>query len=265
MRAVRRLGEAGGLPPFPEVPRLSADELRRICPPGRAAGALVGGPFMLWLSGGAAGPGVAGAHVVALLPKGGSADPMDGRQVVLLPVVYRLWALARGRLMRDRLREARLLRRALARLQGLDLDMAHVDGEPLARLARSRSMLACGHVRAHARLLRGWPGGPALEPVGGLAPGCPAATHWLTLVASCEAAPAREAGAEPRDCVDDLVPVRAGRAPPIACGAAACWRWERTSPAHHAVGPQDHVRSQGPSAATVCRRLAVRALQARAG
>lgn len=39
------------------------------------------------------------ANCVALLPKGGSAAPGDQRPIVLLPVVYRIWAALRGRLL----------------------------------------------------------------------------------------------------------------------------------------------------------------------
>lgn len=35
-------------------------------------------------------------HLVARLPEGGTADPLDRRPIVLLPVLYTLWAAARA-------------------------------------------------------------------------------------------------------------------------------------------------------------------------
>lgn len=82
------------------------------------------------------------AHRVALLPKGGTGDPLDRRPTVLLPVVYRLWAAARAGLMRDWLRGAGVLRAgsmaaadALAGLLGLELDEDHALGQPVVGLA----------------------------------------------------------------------------------------------------------------------------------
>lgn len=79
---------------------------------------------------------------MALLPQGCTPAPMDRRLVVLLPVVYRLRAAVRGRVMRDWLRGAGGLRAgaasaadSLAGLLGLDTDLAHADGEPLVGLA----------------------------------------------------------------------------------------------------------------------------------
>lgn len=72
------------------------------------------------------------AHLVALLPKGGMAAPMERRSVVLLPVVYRLWGAVRGRVMQDWLRGAGVLRAGAASaadsLAGLHL--ARADGDP---------------------------------------------------------------------------------------------------------------------------------------
>ena len=39
-------------------------------------------------------------NLVAMLDKGGSQDPLDKRPIVLLPVVYRLWAAIRARTFR---------------------------------------------------------------------------------------------------------------------------------------------------------------------
>ena len=43
--------------------------------------------------------------MVAMLDKGGSQDPLDKRPIVLLPVVYRLWAAIRARTFRAWLAE----------------------------------------------------------------------------------------------------------------------------------------------------------------
>lgn len=80
-------------------------------------------------------------HLVALLPKGCTAGPLDRRPVVL-PVVYGLCAAARAGLMRGWPRGAGVLRAgplatsdALARPLGLELDEAHAEGEPVVGLA----------------------------------------------------------------------------------------------------------------------------------
>ena len=54
-------------------------------------------------------PGGLDLNLVAMLPKGGSDEPGDRRPIVLLPVVYRLWAAARAGPLRDWLKVAGLL------------------------------------------------------------------------------------------------------------------------------------------------------------
>lgn len=82
------------------------------------------------------------AHLVALLPKGGTSEPMDRRP---------LWAAARGCVLRDWLRDAGVLRGGvasvadtLAGLLGLDLDLAQADDAPrdpsFRRCLRSRAI-----------------------------------------------------------------------------------------------------------------------------
>ena len=45
-------------------------------------------------------PGLLGA-IVTLLPKKGDPGPLDQRPISLLPMVYRLWAAARGAILKD--------------------------------------------------------------------------------------------------------------------------------------------------------------------
>ena len=54
------------------------------------------------------------SNLVCLLPKGGSADPDDRRPVVLLSVIYRIWAAARAVPLRRWLRRHGLLLRGEA-------------------------------------------------------------------------------------------------------------------------------------------------------
>jgi hypothetical protein len=44
-------------------------------------------------------PAVIRHSFVAMLPKGGTQEPDDGRPIVLLSVIYRVWAQARGPLL----------------------------------------------------------------------------------------------------------------------------------------------------------------------
>lgn len=132
-------------------------------------------------------------------PKGGTHDPMDRRAVVLLPVVHRLCAALRARLMRDWLREAGVLRAgsaaaadSLVWLFGLELEMAHADDDPavgilqvirpLTAFAVARGGFASWRptggsgpmLHCYGMQRRVWADGPAravLRPVRGLAPG----------------------------------------------------------------------------------------------
>lgn len=78
-------------------------------------------------------------NTVDLLPTGGMRAPLDRRPIVLLPVVYRVWASVRAAAMRDWLRQAGVLRWGFASAAeeqaaelGLALDAAFAAGEQLA-------------------------------------------------------------------------------------------------------------------------------------
>lgn len=77
-------------------------------------------------------------HLVAMLPKEGSGDPLDRQPLVLLPVVCRLWAAPRAGVMRNWLRSAGVSRAGpgaaadtLAGLLWLELGKAHLEGDPI--------------------------------------------------------------------------------------------------------------------------------------
>jgi len=81
-------------------------------------------------------------NVVALLPKKGTRAPDDRRPIVLLPVVYRVWAACRAQPLRAWLRGAGLLSSGPAAaadyqagLRSLTAPRAHADGDELAGLA----------------------------------------------------------------------------------------------------------------------------------
>ena len=160
-------------------------------------------------------PGGLDLDLVAMLPKGGSDEPGDRRPMVLLPVVYRLWAAARAGPLRDWLKVAGLLgdggrRRSaeslalgtaveIAVVRALDLALAGLavdwskcyDRLPLGVLrlvadaaglpeALVGPMLAAyGHRR---RVVSKGVAGEEGWPTCGLTPGCPAATDWLVLL-----------------------------------------------------------------------------------
>lgn len=140
-------------------------------------------------------------HLVALLPKRGTADPLDRRPILLLPVRCRLWVASRAGLKRDCLPRGAAAD-AMAGLLGRY--EAHVVGGPVFGPALTFSTW---YDRLPLAVLRGG-GGPGWGPcsvgwahagvlrpcrvralmVRGLAPGCPAATQWLALVALCAGA-----------------------------------------------------------------------------
>ena len=154
-------------------------------------------------------------NMVAMLPKGGTADPADRRPVVLLPVVYRLWAALRAAEMRLWLAKTGVLRpdgalRAAdsqAYELGLILAEAKAQEKVLAGLATDWSKCydrlplgVLGEVaeasgispRVSGPMLAAYANprrvcvdgllGKGASPTCGLAPGCPAATDWLALV-----------------------------------------------------------------------------------
>eukprot|EP00972_Heterocapsa_arctica_P077605 11445275-Heterocapsa_arctica.AAC.1 len=81
--------------------------------------------------------------MVAMLTKGGSEDPADRRPIVLLSVVYRLWACVRAATMREWLARAGVFRAkgsgCAADWQAYELVLilaeARAKGQPLAGLA----------------------------------------------------------------------------------------------------------------------------------
>lgn len=177
---------------------------------------------------------------------------------MLLLVVYRLKAALRAWVMRDWLGSAVVLRAgshataaadSLAGLLGLEIAAAHEGSDMVAGLALdlfkcygrlplvllrevadragvprapSGTMLHCYGMRRRVRA-----DGLALGVVRGLAPGCPAATHWPALVARCWAHEVAARGAAPRDYVDDLVAVCRGGGRMSAVAAAWQVAWLR--------------------------------------
>ena len=158
-------------------------------------------------------PAALGTNLVALLPKGTSGDPSDYRPIMLLSVIYRIWAKARGTFMQGHLRAIGilpcgpipgaeqqatdlawrlLLSRSGAVLSGVALDWSkcydYVSSTLLERLARLcrlpaglfKPMMAAYNMQRHV-LLEGMLG-PAKTPGRGLAAGCPRATDWMAIM-----------------------------------------------------------------------------------
>ena len=156
-----------------------------------------------------------GPNLVAMLPKGGTDDPMDRRPIVLLSTVYRVWAAVRAAQMRCWLKQCGVLAptgpersaEGLAYSLALEILVAQAEEERLAGVAYDWSKC---YDRLPLRLLRevaeaagvparlvepmlhayGLPrrviceglAGEVRVPTHGLTPGCPAATDWLALL-----------------------------------------------------------------------------------
>lgn len=148
---------------------------------------------------------------VALLPEGGSRDALDRRPIFLLPLALH------AKQMRDWLPRAGVLRWGAGSAAdehaadlGVDVDLVHADRVELAGLALDWSMcyihvplflleqlalrvglpaavwrpMLSAHAAPHFVVADGT-SGDAVVPIRGLAPGCPAATHWLALLTHC--------------------------------------------------------------------------------
>jgi hypothetical protein len=174
---------------------------------------------------------------VAMLPKGGSQDPDDRRPIVLLSVIYRVWAKARGPLFQRFLKSCGILptgtapsaadlaydtacRIALHRTggtqtHGLALDWSKCYDHLVLRLlqdvataagippAIAKPMLSA-YQQPRAVILDGMVANER-SPTAGLAPGCPRATDWLAMVVHCyTVAAARMGPVRPRAYVDDI-------------------------------------------------------------
>ena len=184
-------------------------------------------------------PSALSESLVAMLPKGGTRELEDRRPIVLLSVVYRLWGALRASLFGKWLEEAGILPApgpgraadAQAYEAALEFELARAKGEPVAGLALDwskcydrlplalvgrfgrivgvperllRPMLAA-YGQPRRVLVDGMVGKPR-RPVCGLAPGCPAATHWVALVMAPWLFRARRVAetARARAYVDDL-------------------------------------------------------------
>ena len=154
------------LPPFPEYTPLTPLQLSsvlRTYSPGKAAGPdgwqvkelkLWTGPLLEWVAELLALVEATGqwpkeltrAETV-LLPKGGSADPLDRRPITLLPMLYRIWAALRATQLRAWMRSAGIPTLVAGRsgtmksaehqglLLGLELEEARAFDESLAGVA----------------------------------------------------------------------------------------------------------------------------------
>ena len=220
------------LPACPELPALTGADIAavlRVTPSGKAAGhdgwrydeiktwpqpmtSLLAGFYGVVERSGK-GPSALGTMLVALLPKGTTGDPSDFRPLMLLSVIYRIWAKAMGSFMQGHLRAVGILptgpvpgaeqqatdlawRLLLARcgvvLSGVALDWTkcydHVSSALLDKLAKLcrlpiglyQPMLAAYCMQRHV-LLNGMLG-PAKVPARGLAAGCPRATDWMAIM-----------------------------------------------------------------------------------
>jgi len=182
-------------------------------------------------------PAALGTNLVALLPKGTSGDPSDFRPILLLRIIYRICAKARGTFMQGHLRAVGILpcgpipgaeqqatglawRLFLAKcgvvLSGVALDWSkcydHVSSILLGQLARLchlpaelyMPMIAAYNMQRHV-LLNGMLG-PAKAPARGLAAGCPRATDWMAIMSYVLVRELQQAVPTtlPRPYVDDL-------------------------------------------------------------
>jgi len=182
-------------------------------------------------------PAAMGTNLVALLPKGTSGDPGDYRPIMLLSVIYRIWAKARSTFMQGHLRAIGILptgpipgaeqqatdlawRLLLAKsgvvLSGVALDWSkcydHVSSVLLGHLARLcrlpeglfLPMLAAYNMQRH--ILLGGMLGPAKAPARGLAAGCPRATDWMAIMSYVLVRELQQTvpTTSPRPYVDDL-------------------------------------------------------------
>jgi hypothetical protein len=185
--------------------------------------------------------------IVAMLPKGRTGDPLDYRPVVLLPCIYRLWAKIRAKDLQAELKRQGVCpiagrsqsaethgllaslelehgRATKQRVGGVALDMAKAyDKLPLRALEEAMS---CAKVPSWLRgpmmnmymarrLIRIQDAaGECEQPCNGLLPGCPAATHWMSLLTHVWVKAVRtiEGGTSIRAWVDDLTAV--GRSKP---------------------------------------------------
>jgi hypothetical protein len=175
--------------------------------------------------------------LVALLPKGTTGAASDYRPIMLLSVIYRIWAKARGAFMQGYLRSVgimkvgpvtaaeqlatdlawrMLLSRAGVIISGIAVDWSkcydHVSCALLRKLARLcrmpaslyEPMLAAYAMQRHI-LLNGMLG-PVTVPARSMAAGCPRATDWMAMMAHVlvRELQARVPGTLPRPYVDDL-------------------------------------------------------------
>jgi hypothetical protein len=183
-------------------------------------------------------PETVGHSFVAMLPKGGTGTPDDHRPIVLLSVVYRIWAKARGPPFQAFLRAAGVLGKGkapaaedLAYELAVRMGVAQAGGTPVAGLAvdwskcydnlllgiltqvaeRARippalaKPMIAAYRQPRAVLLQGAVG-PEKQPIAGLAPGCPRATDWLALVVYMFTSTLEAAypGVRSRPYVDDI-------------------------------------------------------------
>ena len=178
-----------------------------------------------------------------LLPKGGTADPLDRRPITLLPMLYRIWAALRATQFRDWMRSAGIPslvagnRGTMASaehqglLLGLELEEARAFEDSLAGVAVDWSKcydhLALHYVEDNlmAAGVPAWFSGPLLSmyraprhikvdgaigvprtPLRCIPPGCPAAVDILAMLTLPWVKQARctHAPSEARAWVDDL-------------------------------------------------------------
>ena len=150
-----------------------------------------------------------------MLPKKGDPSPLEQRPISLLPLVYRVWAAARGDLLRGWFAEQghpsawgqgagrgadtaawmAAVQAEVARAAGQDCFAAYIDCEKcydrvdLGRLAAEGSLHGLGRlVRLAARQYRGtryvrWAGAISrgVVPIAGIPAGCPLANGMLHL------------------------------------------------------------------------------------
>ncbi len=184
--------------------------------------------------------------IVSMLPKGNTGNPLDHRPVVLLPVLYRMWARVRAR-EHDRWMQTSGLGALPGRSKGaeehgllfaLALEYARARGECAGGLALDFSKAydrmdidMLEHMARQARLPE-WLWRPMLNmyraprmvkmgstvgewryPTHGLVPGCPAATFWMALATYpwIRAMRSLESQRTVRGWVDDLTAYVSGR------------------------------------------------------